>query len=95
MSSKLGGSICGGIIAASLSHPMDTIKTCMQGDIKRETYGSVSQTFSTLMKDSGPRAFFRGWAWRTGRMCCAMGIMTECSYRIPKLLFPHHYVEEK
>lgn len=93
VSSKLGGSICGGIIAASLSHPMDTIKTCMQGDIKRETYGTVTQTFSTLMKESGPQRFFSGWAWRTGRMCCAMGIMTECSYRVPQLLFPHHYTK--
>ena len=43
VSAKLGGSMAGGIIAASLSHPMDTCKTCMQGDIQKKTYGSLTQ----------------------------------------------------
>lgn len=94
VTSKLAGSICGGVIAATLSHPMDTMKTCMQGDIQRKTYGTLTQTFSTLMKNGGPSRFFSGWTWRTGRMCCAMGIMTECSVRVPKLLFPHHFTED-
>ena len=39
--SKAMGSFVGaagaGIIAASLSHPLDTIKTCMQGDVEQKT----------------------------------------------------------
>ena len=33
---KMGGSVASGIIAASSSHPFETIKMCMQGDLKGE-----------------------------------------------------------
>lgn len=89
--SKLGGSLGGGIIAGTLSHPMDTIKTCMQGDVKGEKYGSLTHTASVLMKEGGWRSFFRGWTWRTGRMCCALGIMSECKERFSPLLFPGRF----
>jgi hypothetical protein len=39
-----------GIIAGTLSHPLDTIKTCMQGDTARKTYGSVMETAAVLFK---------------------------------------------
>ena len=29
-----------GMIAATLSHPLDTIKTCMQGDLERKVLQS-------------------------------------------------------
>lgn len=33
---KFVGCVGAGVIAATLSHPMDTIKTCMQGDVQRK-----------------------------------------------------------
>jgi hypothetical protein len=63
----------------------------MQGDVKGDKYGSLTQTASTLLKEGGPVRFFRGWSWRTGRMCCALGIMSECKERISPLLFPAHF----
>lgn len=89
--SKAGGAVGGGVIAATLSHPIDTIKTCMQGDIQRKEYGSLSETARTLFKESGPARFFRGWGWRTGRMICAVFIMNECKVQLAPLLFPHHF----
>ena len=38
------GSIASGLIAATLSHPLDTIKTCMQGDVERKRYHNMRQT---------------------------------------------------
>jgi len=35
-SARTFGAILGGIFASSLSHPMDTAKTCMQGDVERK-----------------------------------------------------------
>ena len=32
---KFGCAMCSGFVAAILSHPFDTIKTCMQGDINK------------------------------------------------------------
>ena len=89
--SKVGGAIGGGVIAASVSHPIDTVKTCMQGDIGREKFGTALQTASTLFREQGAGAFFRGWAWRTSRICIAVGLMGECRERLSPLLFPDHF----
>ena len=40
----MAGALGGGVIVASLSHPMDTIKTCQQGDVTQKTYRGVVQT---------------------------------------------------
>merc|ERR1712113_1218682 len=31
----MAGAVAGGVCAATLSHPLDTVKTCMQGDIEQ------------------------------------------------------------
>jgi solute carrier family 25 carnitine/acylcarnitine transporter 20/29 len=93
--SKILGACGAGLVAATLSHPMDTIKTCMQGDVERKNYGSLSQTARSLLADGGPSRFFRGWAWRTGRMMCAIFIMTECKTRLSPIMFPHYFEEEQ
>lgn len=90
-SAKLAGSISAGICAATLSHPLDTIKTCMQGDVKRETFGSMTQTASKLYAEGGPTVFFRGFHWRTGRMCCAITLMGELRNQVSPILFPGHF----
>lgn len=85
--SKMVGAIGAGVMCATLSHPLDTMKTCMQGDIEQKVYGGFGQTFATLSK-GGVSNFFRGWAWRTGRMILAVGIMSECKERLGPLMFP-------
>lgn len=88
---KAGGAVGGGVIAATLSHPMDTCKTCMQGDIERKAYGSLRETAQTLYAEAGAGRFFRGWTWRTGRMICAVFIMNECKVQLAPIMFPHHF----
>eukprot|EP00615_Pteridomonas_danica_P003032 CAMPEP_0114352950 /NCGR_PEP_ID=MMETSP0101-20121206/18315_1 /TAXON_ID=38822 ORGANISM="Pteridomonas danica, Strain PT" /NCGR_SAMPLE_ID=MMETSP0101 /ASSEMBLY_ACC=CAM_ASM_000211 /LENGTH=257 /DNA_ID=CAMNT_0001493577 /DNA_START=8 /DNA_END=781 /DNA_ORIENTATION=+ len=88
---KVGGAICAGLIAGTLSHPLDTIKTCMQGDLGRETYGTVTQTAKTLFKDGGIKRFYTGFAWRTGRMIFSIGIMDECRNFLAPMFFPTHF----
>lgn len=50
------------------THPFDTIKTCMQGDIEREVYGNFVQTARKIGSDSGLTGFYRGATFRYGRM---------------------------
>jgi len=52
------GSILSGIIVSTLSHPLDTIKTCMQGDVEQITYKSFWGTTKTLAKEGFQRFFF-------------------------------------
>lgn len=92
---KIGGSIMGGVFAATLSHPMDTIKTCQQGDIEGKKFGTLSQTARTLYGEAGAGAFFRGWSWRTGRMILCVFIFNECKVRLSPLMFPHHFKDEE
>ena len=90
-SAKVAGAIGAGVLSASLSHPMDTIKTCVQGDMERKTYTTNMGTFKTLMSEAGFQRFFSGWSFRTGRMILAIGIMNECKLQLSPLLFPHHF----
>ena len=82
------GSLIGACFAGTITHPMDTIKTCMQGDLGGAKYGGVGATGRTLMAESGVGAFFRGWSWRTGRMICAVFIMGQCKKQLTPILFP-------
>lgn len=88
---KIGAAIAGGCCAATLSHPMDTIKTCQQGDVAGETYGSVVATAKTLYEKQGIGSFFRGYFYRTGRMICAVFLLNECKLKLSPLMFPHHF----
>lgn len=89
--SKMLGAIGAGVICATLSHPLDTMKTCMQGDVEQKTYKGFTHTMNELMKEGGTARFFSGWAWRTGRMILAVGIMSECKERLGPLFFPSKY----
>jgi solute carrier family 25 (mitochondrial carnitine/acylcarnitine transporter), member 20/29 len=37
-------SITGGFVATIVTHPMDTIKTCMQGDVEQNKYTNIRGT---------------------------------------------------
>jgi len=45
-----GASLVGGASCAVLSCPTDVIKTCMQGDLERKKYGSLTSTIRTISK---------------------------------------------
>lgn len=89
--SKILGACGAGLVAATLSHPMDTVKTCMQGDVERKRYGSLTETARSIHAENGFGGFFRGWAWRTGRMMCAIFIMSECKLRLSPIMFPQYF----
>ena len=79
--SKISGAICAGFISSTLSQPIDTIKTCMQGDIEQKKYTTTINTARTLIRENGLIRLYRGWGWRTGRIMCAMFIINECKER--------------
>ena len=89
--SSIVGAVGGGVLVATLSHPMDTIKTCQQGDVMARTYGSVVHTANTLLEQGAASRFFSGWSWRTGRMIIQTFLFTECQARLSPVFFPHHF----
>ena len=67
---RVPAALLGGLFACYMTQWADTIKTCMQGDIERKTYGSFTQTAKTLYAESGIPGFYRGATFRYGRMAC-------------------------
>ncbi|KAJ8604972.1 hypothetical protein CTAYLR_006904 [Chrysophaeum taylorii] len=88
---KVLAPIGAGVIAATVSHPMDTIKSCVQGDLEYSKFKSMLQTAQTLHAENGITRFFTGWGFRTSRMILAVAIMNECKIRLSPLMFPHHF----
>jgi hypothetical protein len=85
---RVPAALLGGLFACYLTHPFDTIKTCMQGDIEREIYGNFVQTARKIMGDSGLTGFFRGATFRYGRMVCAVFIMDLMREKMGRLMYP-------
>uniref|UniRef100_A0A7S1ZBJ0 Mitochondrial carrier protein n=1 Tax=Trieres chinensis TaxID=1514140 RepID=A0A7S1ZBJ0_TRICV len=85
---RVPAALLGGLFACYLTHPFDTVKTCMQGDIERKTFGSFTETSKALYKESGFPAFYRGATFRYGRMVCAVALMDYLQAMIGPLLYP-------
>jgi hypothetical protein len=92
---SLVGAAGAGCIAATLSHPLDTVKTCMQGDVEQRVFKSMPATASALYAEGGTAAFFRGWSWRTSRMIMAIFIMGQCKDVLSPIFFPYKFKEHK
>merc|ERR1712194_274944 len=50
---RVPAALIGGLFACYMTQWADTIKTCMQGDIERKTYGNFLQTAKSLHAESG------------------------------------------
>lgn len=85
---RIPAALLGGLFACYLTHPFDTIKTCMQGDIERATYGNFVQTAGKIYGESSIFGFYRGATFRYGRMACAVFIMDSLKDMIGPLLYP-------
>jgi len=78
--------VFGGVLVATVSHPMDTIKTCQQGDLGGKLYKDILGTFRVLQED-GVKRFFSGWSWRSGRMIVQVLLFDICATKLGGLLF--------
>jgi hypothetical protein len=88
---RIPAALLGGLFGCYMTHPFDTIKTCMQGDIEREIYGGFSATGKKIMAESGFTGFYRGATFRYGRMVCAVFIMDLLREKIGRLMYPKAY----
>jgi hypothetical protein len=88
---RIPAALIGGLFGCYMTHPFDTIKTCMQGDIEREVFGNFFQTGNKIIADSGFTGFYRGATFRYGRMVCAVFIMDLLREKIGRLMYPKAY----
>jgi len=77
--------------ASFLSHPMDTIKTCMQGDMERATYKTFTKSCVVVYNQGGIGRFFRGYGFRYGRMVLDVYILNKAKEIIAPILYPQYF----
>ncbi|MCL7036655.1 hypothetical protein MKW94_002405, partial [Papaver nudicaule] len=60
---RLGAGACAGIIAMSATYPMDLVKgrLTVQTDVSPFQYRGIAHTLSTVVREEGPRALYKGW----------------------------------
>ena len=90
---RVGGAIAGGAFACYLSHPFDTAKTCMQGDIERQAYRGNIDTFRTLYAEGGGglggiQRMYRGAPWRLSRQICCVFILDKVRTDLAPMFYP-------
>eukprot|EP00301_Raphidiophrys_heterophryoidea_P021795 c6114_g1_i1.p1 GENE.c6114_g1_i1~~c6114_g1_i1.p1 ORF type:complete len:293 (+),score=33.43 c6114_g1_i1:61-879(+) len=78
-------------VSCFASHPFDTVKTCMQGDVEKKKFGSTVQTFKTLWAEGGLRAMFRGTGWRYSRQVLGIFILDKLRMELSPLFFPEKF----
>lgn len=92
----VAGSLIGAFVSATLSHPMDTIKTCMQGDLGRVKYNNVTQTAKSLVNEYGiANGLFKGLSWRIGLIATTFFLVNKFKVLLAPVLFPVPEVKNK
>jgi len=83
------GAACSGLLCVFISQPLDTVKTCMQGDVRGERYGSMMSTLRQLHKEYGSvAAFYRGYWWRAALVMVDFMALNGIAKFMAPLLFP-------
>lgn len=85
------GALCGSFFAATITHPMDTIKTCMQGDMGREKYTTVTGTGNKLMAEYGvAKGLFKGLSFRIALIATTFFLVNNLKQQLLPIMYPHH-----
>ena len=87
----LCASMLGGVVAAVPSHPFDIVKTCMQGDLPKETYTNLVASANKIWSQGGIQRMFHGCMWRTINITATVYIANECRMRLPKYITSSDY----
>ena len=69
------GSCVGGTVAAVLTHPVDTAKTCMQSDMVGGTYPNARSALAKVFAEKGVGGLYGGGMARTARLCGAFFVI--------------------
>jgi len=83
------GAVSGGLVCVAISQPLDTAKTCMQGDVEKKKYKSLTHTLQTLIKEYGSvKAIYRGYWWRSAYVICEFLILDNVKKRLAPIMYP-------
>ena len=90
---RLCATFIAGPICSFSSHPPDTLKTVLQGDIERVRYFSYSQAAKTIIVERGTAALWAGLPWRVLRQFIAVFLFDKIRSDFAPLIFPHAFID--
>ena len=90
-SARLFATMFAGPICSFASHPPDTLKTCLQGDVEGAKYRGYVGTARTLIAERGVAALWAGMPWRVFRQFCAIFLFDKINTEVAPMLYPHRY----
>ena len=74
---------------------MDTIKTCMQGDLGQVKYTDITSTGRLLAEEYGVmQGLFKGLFWRVALISTTFFLVNTFKQQTVPLLFPHAVRDE-
>lgn len=74
LTASIVGACMAGTLAAVLTHPIDTAKTCVQSDMTAKVWPTARQAIPKLLASGGIASLYRGMVPRTVRLCGAFFI---------------------
>jgi len=87
---KFGCAMISGTFATILSHPFDTVKTCMQGDLKQQHFKGVYHSFKFLYSNYGLKRIYAGASFRFGTVVLAFFVFN----RVMEFIAPRIYAQQ-
>lgn len=94
-SARFAAALIAGPINGMLSHPPDTLKTCLQGDLHGVKFTGYVQSAGILVRESGIASLWRGFPWRVFRQMCAIFLFDKVNSEMSRILFPHAFKAPK
>jgi hypothetical protein len=92
---RLSAAFLAGPWCGLASHPPDTLKTCMQGDIEQATYKGYMQTMRHVVAERGVGALWAGFPWRCFRQICCLILFDKMTSTLQPIMFPDAFATEK
>lgn len=83
------GALTSSVFAATLTHPLDTIKTCMQGDVAQQKYTCMRETAALIAAEHGvAKGLFKGLSFRIALISTAFFLVNQWKEVLAPTLFP-------
>jgi len=94
-SARVTAAISTGICYAFVTHPIDTVTTCMQGDIEQKKFTNFFKTFRVIYSQRGLQRLYLGWGWRCTRLISAAFLINLIKDVSAPVLFPHRFITKQ
>jgi len=85
---RLAAAFVAGPLCGLASHPPDTIKTCMQGDVEGLVYKGYMQTARHVVAERGVAGLWAGFPWRCFRQICCLLLFDKMASDLAPKMFP-------